>query len=61
MQYWERVIAHAHAQQMKAMVERAELRRRENDGYEEYVGDEIALALNISRVAADQRLGLAWN
>jgi Domain of unknown function (DUF222) len=59
MQHWERVIAYAHAQQMKAMVALAQLRRRPNGQFEDYLGDEIALALNISGIAASHRLDLA--
>src|SRR5215216_3720081 len=61
MQYWERVIAHAQAQQMKAMLELGELRRNSDGGYDDYLGDEIALALNISGVAANHRFDLAWH
>jgi Domain of unknown function (DUF222) len=60
LQHWERVISYAQAQQLKAIMELAELRRRPDGEDEEYLADEIALALTISRVAASQRLGLAW-
>jgi len=58
-QQWERVIAHAQAQQFKAIVELAELRRQPNGQFSDYIADEIALALSISGVAASHRLDLA--
>ena len=58
-QHWERVIAHAQAQQLKAIVELAELRRHPSGQLDDYVVDEIALALSISGAAAGQRMHLA--
>jgi hypothetical protein len=58
-QRWERVIAHAQARQLKAFAELAELRRRPNGQFSDYVADELAVALRISSVAAGQRLHLA--
>jgi Domain of unknown function (DUF222) len=58
-QHWERVIAHAQAQQLKAIAELAELRRRPGGQLDDYTADEIAVALSISGTAAGQRLHLA--
>ena len=57
-QHWERVVAHAQAQQLKAMVELAELRRQPNGQLNDYTADELAVALSISGVAAGNRLHL---
>ncbi|HEY3261005.1 MAG TPA: DUF222 domain-containing protein, partial [Pseudonocardiaceae bacterium] len=59
MQHWERVIAHAQAEQLKAIAELVELRRQPNGQFSDYTIDEIALALNISGIAAGYRLDLA--
>jgi len=58
-EHWERVIAHAQARQLKAFADLAELRRHPDGHYDDHTADELALALNISRVAANQRLELA--
>jgi Domain of unknown function (DUF222) len=58
-QHWERVIAYAQAQQLKAIAELAELRRHPNGQLDDYIADEIAVALTISGAAAGQRLHLA--
>ncbi|HEY3260999.1 MAG TPA: DUF222 domain-containing protein, partial [Pseudonocardiaceae bacterium] len=59
MQHWERVIAHAQAEQLKAIAELVQLRRQPNGQFSDYAIDEIALALNISGIAAGYRLDLA--
>ncbi|HEY3259528.1 MAG TPA: DUF222 domain-containing protein, partial [Pseudonocardiaceae bacterium] len=59
MQHWERVIAHAQAEQLTTIAELVRLRRQPNGQFDEYVVDEIALALGISGVAAGYRLDLA--
>jgi len=59
MQHWERIIAHAQAQQLKAIGELVELRRHPTGQVDEYTVDEVAVALSISGVAAGHRLHLA--
>ncbi|HEY3259372.1 MAG TPA: DUF222 domain-containing protein [Pseudonocardiaceae bacterium] len=59
MQHWERVIAHAQAKQLKTIAELVQLRRHPNGQFDDYVVDEIALALGISGIAAGHRLHLA--
>jgi len=58
-QHWERVIAHAKAEQLKAFAQLAELRRLPNGQLSDYTADELAVALSISGVAAGHRLDLA--
>ena len=58
-QRWERIIAHAQAEQLKAFAQLADLRRLPNGQLSDYTVDELAVALNISGVAAGHRLHLA--
>lgn len=54
--HWERVIAHAQAQQLRVLARFAALRA--GGELEDYTADEVAPVLHLSRVGAGARLGL---